>query len=49
MMPMVQLLVLHLLLKLLRKVEADIQAKKQMAGARAALESVLGLIVRVLV
>lgn len=35
--------------ELLRKVEADIQAKKQMAGARAALESVFGLLVRVLV
>lgn len=34
--------------ELLRKVEADIEAKKSMAGARAALESVFGLLVRVL-
>jgi F0F1-type ATP synthase epsilon subunit len=34
--------------ELLRKAEADIEAQKRMAGARAALESVFGLLVRVL-
>lgn len=34
--------------QLLARVEADIKAKKEMAGARAALESVMGLVVRVL-
>jgi hypothetical protein len=34
--------------EILAKLEADIQAKRQMAGVRAALESVVGLVGRIL-